>query len=293
MQKILVIIPYFGKLPETFPFWYHSAENNPDVDFLFITDCEVQECANIRVKKTSFEAEKAHYAKALGMDLQIPTPYKLCDFRTAYGVIYADEVAGYDFWGFGDIDLVYGRIRHFLTDDILAGCDMVNVWGHLSLYRNCEFTNKVFMEKHEGYLYYEDVFSDPEHRFFEEIWNKGTSAVMYDFYRDRCFRCETFFDDVAIPQHNEHFKSVYSEDRRCMTFIYENANLYRVYFDERYRRHVEPTMYAHFQKRKGWKIDVDDYSRYVIYPDVFRKPFRFLQAVWLTWLGRSRTAHLI
>jgi len=293
MNRILIIIPYFGKLPETFPFWYESARNNPDVDFLFITDCEVRECANIRVKKTSFEDEKALYSRKLGRDLQIPTPYKLCDFRTAYGVIYDDELVGYDFWGFGDIDLVYGRIRHFLTEEILSRYDMINCWGHLALYRNCEFTNKVFMEKHEGYLYYEDVFSDPEHRFFEEIWNKGTSAVMCDFYGDRALRCEPFFDDVAIPEHNKHFKSVYSRDRRCMTFIYRDENLYRVYFDKWYRRHVEPTMYAHFQKRHGWKIDITDYSEYVIYPDVFRRPFRFLQGVKLTWLGRSRTAHLI
>lgn len=288
MNRIKIIIPYFGKLPDTFPFWYNSALDNQDVDYLFITDCDVKEAPNFKVEKTTLEKETARYEKALGMKLSIQTAYKLCDFRTAYGVIYADELEGYDFWGFGDVDLVYGRIRHFLTEEILERYDMINCWGHLCLYRNYEFTNKVFMERHEGYLDYEDVFSDPEHRFFEELWSKGTPAVMCDFHSDRALRCEPFFDDVAIPDLFKHFKSYYSRERKCMTFIHKDRTLYRVYFDSRFRRHEEQTMYAHFQKRKGWTIDVDDYSDYIIYPNVFRRPFRFLQNLRLAWYGTPR-----
>lgn len=293
MTRILIIIPYFGSLPETFPFWYHSAKDNRDVDFLFITDCEVESCENIKVVKTTFEETVASYTKALGMELTIPSPYKLCDFRSAYGVIYADYLQGYDFWGYGDIDLVYGRIRHFLTEDLLSQYDMFNAWGHLSLYRNCDFINNVFKEYHEGYIYYKDIYADSEHGFFDEIWSKGTPAVVYDFYRDRALRIEPFFDDVAVPTMFKHFKSYYSRERKCLTFIHKDENLYRVWFDKRFRMHKEPTMYAHFQKRKGWTVDIDDYSSYIIYPNVFRRPFRFMQNLKLAWYGSPKVKDYI
>lgn len=292
MKRIKIIITYFGTLPELFPFWYHSAADNHDVDFLFVTDQDVEERSNIHVMKTSMEDLKKRFEDILGMEIFLSRPYKLCDFRPAYGLLFAEQIGDCDFWGFGDIDLVYGRIRGFITEEILDRYDMISCWGHLTLYRNCEFCNTFFMSRHDGYLYYKDVFTNPENLIFDESWS-GPGAVMRDLYSDRLCRCEDFFDDVVKQAERRHFKSVFSPDRCCLTFIYENGNLYRVYFDGRYRRHVEPTLYAHFQKRYGWRIDTDDYSRYIIYPDVFRRPFRFLQSVRLTWLGRSRTAHLI
>ena len=148
MSSILIFIPYFGTLPEVFPFWYNSALNNPDVDFLFITDCDIKEAPNIKVRKSTLEKEKERFEKALGMEICLPNAYKLCDFKAAYGFIYADEREGYDFWGFGDIDLVYGRIRDYFTEDVLARYDMISGWGHLTLYRNCEFCNTFFMRHH-------------------------------------------------------------------------------------------------------------------------------------------------
>lgn len=54
MNKICIIICYFGKLPSYFEFWRHSAYNNPTINFLFITDCNIESANNIRVLKMSF-----------------------------------------------------------------------------------------------------------------------------------------------------------------------------------------------------------------------------------------------
>lgn len=288
MSSVRIIIPYFGSLHEVFPFWYESARNNADIDFLFITDCEVRECTNIHVVRISLEGLKDRIEAALGMEVCLPKAYKLCDFRPAFGLIFSEELKGYDFWGFGDIDVVYGRLRDFITEEVLSSHDMVSCWGHLTLYRNCEYMNKLFQEKHEGeYLYYKDVFTNPDNQIFDELW-RGTGAIMRDFHADRMYRCEKLIDDVVVPQIFKHFKSLFSRERKCMTFIYKDRNLFRVHFDSRFRRHVEPTMYAHFQKRNGWTIDVDDLSDYIIYPNVFRKPFRFMQGLKLAWLGSPR-----
>ena len=292
MSSILIFIPYFGTLPEVFPFWYNSALNNPDVDFLFITDCDIKEAPNIKVRKSTLEKEKERFEKALGMEICLPNAYKLCDFKAAYGFIYADEREGYDFWGFGDIDLVYGMIRDYFTEDVLARYDMISGWGHLTLYRNCEFCNTFFMRHHEGFLTFEEAFSKPENCCFDEYFG-GCSTAWDTFYPERVFHCESSIDDIRIQSRCSHFRCEFNQERNCMTFMYKDRNLYRIYYDSKYRRHVEPTLYAHFQKRHNWTIKTEDYSCYIIYPDVFRKPFRFLQRIKLTWLGRSRTAHLI
>ena len=36
--------------------------------------------------------------------------YKLCGCKPFYGVIHKEELRGYDYWGFGDIDLIYGDL---------------------------------------------------------------------------------------------------------------------------------------------------------------------------------------
>lgn len=292
MKSILVIIPYFGKLPATFPFWYNSALENRDVDFLFITDLDVKEASNIRVLNIGFEEMGRRISDSIDTEICLRHPYKLCDFKPTYGYVFADEVKGYDFWGFGDIDLVYGRIRDFFTDDVLSRYDVISGWGHLTLYRNCGFCNTFFMRRNEGFLYYKDCFDKPGYIGFDEYPLNGCSAAWNAVFPEKLYHCESFMDDVRIQSACAHFRSEFSPFRHCLTFIYENGNLYRIYYDSKYRRHKEPTLYAHFQKRYNWAIDVDDYSRYIIYPDVFRKPFRHFLYTRLMFLGSSKTARL-
>ncbi len=50
MQSILVIHMYFGPFPKSFGFWLKSCEENADVDFLIVTDNEVElKSKNIKV----------------------------------------------------------------------------------------------------------------------------------------------------------------------------------------------------------------------------------------------------
>lgn len=42
MKKIILILPYFGKLPNFFYLWLQSAINNSTIDFLIVTDCVIQ-----------------------------------------------------------------------------------------------------------------------------------------------------------------------------------------------------------------------------------------------------------
>lgn len=78
-------------------------------------------------------------------------PRKLSDAQPALGLIYDDVIAGYDFWGYTNLDVVYGRLDRWVTDELLSGCDVFgndpnSMCGPFSLLRNCDRANSLFMD---------------------------------------------------------------------------------------------------------------------------------------------------
>ena len=110
MKRIIVIFPHFGKLPPQYNMWRASALYNPSINFLFFTDCEVEPEENIIVHKMSFDDFKNMVQEKFDFPIELDRPYKICDYRPAFAYILSDYVKGYDFWGWGDLDVVYGDI---------------------------------------------------------------------------------------------------------------------------------------------------------------------------------------
>lgn len=289
MKSIAIIIPYFGKFPTMFPFWLHSALNNGTIDFLIFTD-QYNFCTekNINVVHMSFGQLKDMVQSHFDFPISLEKAYKLCDYRGAYGEIFRDYLEKYDFWGFGDIDLVYGDIRNFITNDILEKYDVISGWGHLTLYRNNDFCNSFYKRKDNGFLYYEDVFSDDKNFYFDEYWHKGLSDKWKSLYPEKIWDSR-LFDDIRIPEINMNFVSVFHpEYSDCLIFLYENSKLFRIYLiDGKIKK--EETLYAHFQKRKFMKIKTDNYNNYLIVPNKFISASgMFLNVRRMQWYGRPQ-----
>ena len=103
------------------------------------------------------------------MKLTINHSYKLCDFKPAYGLIFEDLIKKYDFWGFGDIDVIYGNIRNFITKNLLENFDLISVrpdWtpGCFLLFKNEKKMNLLFKKSKD----YEKVFTSDIHFCFDE-----------------------------------------------------------------------------------------------------------------------------
>jgi len=115
MQKIVFIITYMGKYPWYFPYFLHSCRHNPTVDFLILSDNNTPNLElppNVKIIRSSLEHFKTDAAKTLGFEVVAESGYKLCDFKPAYGYIFADYIKDYDFWGYCDVDVIFG-IRIF------------------------------------------------------------------------------------------------------------------------------------------------------------------------------------
>ena len=152
MKSIVVIFPYFGTLPPQYKMWRASALSNADIDFLFFTNCDVEPANNIKVYRMSFDQFREMVQNKFDFPIVLDRPYKICDYRPAFAYILSDYVKGYDFWGWGDLDVVYGDIRHFVTDEVLSRYKMISGFGHFTLYRNDEYTNTFFMKEVDGYV---------------------------------------------------------------------------------------------------------------------------------------------
>ncbi|OUN99899.1 DUF6625 family protein [Bacteroides clarus] len=284
MKSILIIIPYFGELPSLFKFWYVSATMNSSINFLFITNIDIPSAKNIKIVKMDFIEFVNKLKQKYPFEIKIPSPYKLCDFRGAYGDIFSKYTTGYDFWGFSDIDLIYGDIRQFITDEILEQYDMISGWGHFTLYRNIPLCNNFYKEHTNGFLYYMDVFKNPQNMVFDEYQHKGLSDRWIKIYPKRVFRT-TAFDDICIPRLHWHFQA-YQKDYCNLIFEYNQGQLYRHYLKGG-KWICEQTLYAHFQQRKKFQDKTTSTEHYLIIPNSFI-PYRKLTKSNIKWLGRKR-----
>lgn len=171
-KKIAILTAWYGPYPWYFPYFIHSCSFNPSVDFIMITDTkEIIENKpdNVIIIDMSMETLKELASQKIGFEVNIDYPYKLCDIKPAYGLIFEDYLKEYEFWGHADVDLVYGNIRGFITDELLEEYDIISsrhdyITGSFALFRNNSLINNLFRESKD----YKQVFSSSEHYCFDE-----------------------------------------------------------------------------------------------------------------------------
>lgn len=140
--SILMLMPYLGQWPVWFDFYLESCKWNPTVDWLFFTDCgePSNHCPNVRYVQMSKADLEQRIATRLAVAVSLNDSYKLCDLKPTYGVLFAEYLTGYDYWGYGDVDVIYGNIRHFYTPKVLT-YDLISTYSgllaaHFALFRN-------------------------------------------------------------------------------------------------------------------------------------------------------------
>jgi len=171
-SSIVIITCWYGPFPWYFPYFVHSCAHNPAIDFVIVTDNQESipnKPDNINLVYKTLEEIRNNASQKLGFSVVIDTPYKLCDFKPAYGFLFPELLDGYDFWGHGDIDVVYGNIRAFMTNDVLSNYDVISsrhdyITGTFCLFRNTKEINRLFMQSRD----YKKVFSCAEHFCFDE-----------------------------------------------------------------------------------------------------------------------------
>lgn len=141
--KLAQIIPYFGKWPEWIELYFYSCGRNSMVDFIFYTDCPLpkHQYKNTIFHQCTYKNYCDLISKRLHIDFHCDKPYKLTDLKPFIGIIHEPELKGYDFWGMGDLDLVYGNLGMVINNANLKKYDVItthnyHIAGHCCFCRN-------------------------------------------------------------------------------------------------------------------------------------------------------------
>lgn len=170
MKSIVLILPYFGKWPVWFEAHLLSISHNPTIDWLLVTDCEIPEVypSNIRFVSTTL-SELNDKVNTL-VEAEVPlSPRKFCDLKPAYGDIFKEYITAYDFWGFCDMDIIWGAIRDFITDSLLEEYAIISsrkqaISGHFNLFLNTEYYRTLYKQVPQ----YQTLFEHPKFQWFDE-----------------------------------------------------------------------------------------------------------------------------
>ncbi len=267
--RICLILAYLGPWPSYFDLFMHSIRFNADVDWLFVCDHPlpgVDMPPNVRVLNTTKAELAQRIADSAKTPVNLSIPYKLCDFRPAYGVTFRNELQGYDFWGHCDNDIVFGRIRRFITREILDAHDKVLMHGYMQLYRNSAAGNSFYQITADS-INYQDVFTDPRYHGFDE-WS-GIARV-FKHHKIRYFQQE--FMATPVPWRHE-LQAALVKNYYPQAFIWDDGRIVRLHWDG---LGIVETEFAliHLMRRKMKPADfaVDSsLRRFAILPDGFKK----------------------
>ena len=173
--RIAQIIPYFGRWPEWIDLYLYSCSRNPMIDFIFYTDCPMPQkvYSNTIMHKCSYKEYKLLVGKRLGIDYNIEKPYKLTDLKPFIGLVHEEELKGYDFWGFGDLDLVYGDLSLIINERNLEKYDLItthsyHIAGHFTICRNNKYYRNRCLEIENWKI---KLTEDKHHALDEGEWS--------------------------------------------------------------------------------------------------------------------------
>jgi len=267
LLKIAFLICWQGKYPWYFPYFLHSCRYNPTIDFLIFTennDPDLEVPDNVKIIPCSIEQFKADAARALGFEVAIETGYKLCDFKPAYGHIFSDFIKDYDFWGYCDVDVIFGNIRLFMTDELLNEYDIISarhdyLTGCFALYRNNPFMRELFRQSKD----YRKVFTDPRNFIFDET-NGAFEAFEKGLHYSQIHTVVESMTHVVRRLQEENKLKAYFEFQIVEGFagnmLWKKGTLI-------YRKQFEAMLYHLVRYKRKYSEPVDLYRKI---PDEFR-----------------------
>jgi uncharacterized phage-associated protein len=244
MKKAAIILVWIGRLPSYFPLWVRSLEKNSSFDFLLFTDQTVEEKIpeNLKIIGLTIRDLADIISKKLSLRVEILYPYKICDFKPAFGEIFNDYLGGYAFWGCCDLDLMFGNLSKFITDDILASYKKVLVRGHLTLYRNEPVVNAAYRSSKT--IDYKKIFESQSYCLFDE-W-MGIYQIFKELDIDQYQ--EEIMVDIKVGSARYVCTHVENNFSRQI-FVWEDGEVKQYYLTNGKLQYRE-FAYVHYQKRK-------------------------------------------
>lgn len=263
-SRCMLILPYFGKFNNYFPLFLRSCGANPSFDFLIITDdaTPYDYPTNVHVVRMTFAEFKAKAAQKLGFEPCLPSPYKLCDFKPAYGLLFEEYLDGYDYWGHCDCDLIFGNLDKFVTPILDKGFDKVFAAGHLTIYRNNKDNNRRFMKPLSGELIYKQAFTtdrifvfdednpdpdkNPDRKNVHSIFLQDHASI---YTEDLSMNVSMLFSKIVRSYYSPEIRNFKRETYIPARYYWKDGNIYSLSLTSDKKIICKDYPYMHFHSR--------------------------------------------
>ncbi len=273
-MKICLLIPQFGKLPSNIDLWLKSCEYNNKINFLVMSDIKKENIPdNVTWIYISFEDFKNLVKEKIPLDICFDEPYECCEFRAAYSLIFEEYLNGFEYWGYCDMDLIFGDLEYFFKKYEYQKYDKFLSQGHLTLYRNTEENNNRYK-----------LPATPGKDYISAMTKKGTSHfdedeinIIYKVYGFPFFESKELHMDVS-----REFKRIRlggkHPDYKLQAFYWQRGKVFRAYhhhnvINTQRRIDFDEYLYIHFSRRKMAvpDFDVNNVVGFYICPDCFKE----------------------
>jgi hypothetical protein len=275
-SRMYIFIPYYGSFPNYFQLYLDSLSINNDILTVFIiTDIDTSSykipenaiIINMKLQEIRERVAlflKNEYSMNINPDELLKFNYKLCEYKIIYPILFDDLIIKYnisknDYVGWGDCDLIYGKLSNMINllennYDIIGGAN-----GHFTvvlnntmkyLYKKIPEYNNMCIDK--GYK-----FSD-EHGGLHKVLNDNNFNIFLMKYSMNDILPDCMFHTLR-PDHNKNPKFLDLGnpliDIEYLYFDKQNEKLITVYIDGIEKENT----YCHLQKRK-MEIKFDKYD---------------------------------
>ena len=247
-RRVALIVIWRGPFPSYFDLHLASCATNPDYTWLILSDQPRPGNApdNVRFLPLSIADINRRIGDALGVQTRIERIYKFCDLRPMYGLVFADLLEGFTHWGHTDLDVIWGRLDDFLTDDLFAGYHRVQESGHLAIYKNTDEANRFFMLGAPGVADWRTVLAHENHSYYFDEWS-GINRILQHHGIPRA-PVASVADIVAVPG---RYTLLLQRNHRRQAFFWQDGRVCRDYVDDATGRFGRDEFaYIHLQKRR-------------------------------------------
>ena len=259
----LLILPYFGSFGPWFPLYLHGLANQRTIDLLLLSDARPPELPpNARHVEMTLDQVRELATARLGTPVLLHRTRNLCDLKPAYGMVFEAFAREYEYWAFGDEDVLYGDLDRMLGPLLDGTVDLVvpgtnsarmqgSLQGHLTVVRNHPRTNELAI----GDPIYKQVLVSREHWAYDETsWRYGSALSSFT----KIVKEAEARGDVSIGW---GLPSVTHVPRRGRWYVYDGRALYEdngselLYYHWGKMRHLQVQWPGPLEAKKGFAFD--------------------------------------
>ncbi|EEU30561.1 hypothetical protein HMPREF0501_00939 [Limosilactobacillus coleohominis 101-4-CHN] len=251
-QNVVIIIPYYGQLPKNFQTFIETCRMNSKIDWLIVTDLindDTNLPSNVKQLNWTFQKFVRNMRETIGKPICLKTPYKMCDYKPVYGEAFKKYIESYDYWGYSDMDVVYGNLWQYISTSIQRKIDKIGNWGHLTLFKNNNDVNSRYklniIDNDQQINLFNEMISTDDVTHFDETngINKIYEKHHFSWETNKNLVNDIFFENLDLLSNDSRFFNYPG------VFAWNNGNAV-YYYQQNNQIKSQDFGYFHFQKRK-------------------------------------------